>query len=108
VGLDPSPHTVNAPVRSQTDAAADQILPPRRRRDRDRTTSIESDLSGDGEVRVLTNIIGNGVATVFVSWWEGELDRGRLRSSLRHKVFAKGARLAPRRVTIPKVAQLCS
>ena len=24
------------------------------------------------EVRALTNIIGNGVATVFVSWWEGD------------------------------------
>ena len=27
------------------------------------------------ECRALTNITGNGVATVFVSWWEGELDR---------------------------------
>jgi aerobic C4-dicarboxylate transport protein len=34
------------------------------------------------EVRALTNIIGNGVATVFVSWWEGELDRDRLHAHL--------------------------
>jgi aerobic C4-dicarboxylate transport protein len=34
------------------------------------------------EVRALTNIIGNGVATVFVSWWEGELDRDRLHATL--------------------------
>jgi aerobic C4-dicarboxylate transport protein len=34
------------------------------------------------EVRALTNIIGNGVATVFVSWWEGELDRDRLHAKL--------------------------
>lgn len=34
------------------------------------------------EVRALTNIIGNGVATVFVSWWEGELDRDRLHANL--------------------------
>jgi aerobic C4-dicarboxylate transport protein len=34
------------------------------------------------EVRALTNITGNGVATVFVSWWEGELDRDRLHANL--------------------------
>jgi aerobic C4-dicarboxylate transport protein len=34
------------------------------------------------EVRALTNIIGNGVATVFVSWWEGELDHERLHATL--------------------------
>jgi aerobic C4-dicarboxylate transport protein len=34
------------------------------------------------EVRALTNIIGNGVATVFVSWWEGELDHERLHANL--------------------------
>jgi aerobic C4-dicarboxylate transport protein len=30
------------------------------------------------ECRALTNIIGNGVATIVVSAWEGELDRARL------------------------------
>ena len=34
------------------------------------------------EVRALTNIIGNGVATVFVAWWEGELDHARLHANL--------------------------
>jgi len=34
------------------------------------------------ECRALINIIGNGVATVFVSWWEGDLDRGKLRRCL--------------------------
>jgi aerobic C4-dicarboxylate transport protein len=34
------------------------------------------------EVRALTNITGNGIATVFVSWWEGELDHDRLRAGL--------------------------
>jgi aerobic C4-dicarboxylate transport protein len=34
------------------------------------------------EVRALTNITGNGVAAVFVSWWEGELDKDRLCASL--------------------------
>jgi aerobic C4-dicarboxylate transport protein len=34
------------------------------------------------EVRALTNIIGNGVATVFVSWWEGELDHDKLHANL--------------------------
>ncbi len=34
------------------------------------------------ENRALTNIIGNGVATVVVSWWEGELDREKLNAAL--------------------------
>jgi aerobic C4-dicarboxylate transport protein len=43
------------------------------------------------ECRALTNIIGNGVATVVVSWWEGELDRDKMRA-----VFAElGAEPAP-------------
>src|SRR5271170_3195538 len=33
------------------------------------------------EVRALTNITGNGVATVVVSWWEGELDREKMRAT---------------------------
>jgi aerobic C4-dicarboxylate transport protein len=38
------------------------------------------------EVRALTNITGNGVATVFVSWWEGELDHERLHANLNRTV----------------------
>src|SRR5882672_7022377 len=38
------------------------------------------------EVRALTNITGNGVATVFVSWWEGELDHDRLHANLKRGV----------------------
>src|SRR6202012_534766 len=38
------------------------------------------------EVRALTNITGNGVAPVFVSWWEGELDRERLHANLNQTV----------------------
>src|SRR5712672_2334155 len=38
------------------------------------------------EVRALTNIIGNGVATVFVSWWEGELDHDRLHANLNKEI----------------------
>lgn len=34
------------------------------------------------EVRALTNIMGNGVAVVFVSWWEGELDTITLHAQL--------------------------
>ena len=34
------------------------------------------------ECRALTNIIGNGVATIVVSAWEGELDHDRLRREL--------------------------
>jgi aerobic C4-dicarboxylate transport protein len=38
------------------------------------------------EVRALTNITGNGVATVFVSWWEGELDHGKLYANLNKEI----------------------
>ena len=34
------------------------------------------------EVRALTNIIGNGVATIVVSRWEGELDRVKMAAAL--------------------------
>ena len=34
------------------------------------------------ECRALTNFIGNGVATIVVSSWEGELDRDKLRAEL--------------------------
>ena len=30
------------------------------------------------ECRALTNLVGNGVATVVVSWWEGQLDRAKM------------------------------
>jgi aerobic C4-dicarboxylate transport protein len=36
-----------------------------------------------GEGRVVTNLIGNAVATLVISAWEGELDRGKLRAALR-------------------------
>jgi aerobic C4-dicarboxylate transport protein len=38
------------------------------------------------ECRALTNIVGNGVATVVVSAWEHELDRSKLRSEMRRDV----------------------
>jgi aerobic C4-dicarboxylate transport protein len=38
------------------------------------------------EVRALTNITGNGIATVFVSWWENELDHDRLHANLNQVV----------------------
>ena len=38
------------------------------------------------ECRALTNITGNGVATVFVSWWEGELNREQLNAALNQTV----------------------
>jgi aerobic C4-dicarboxylate transport protein len=36
------------------------------------------------ECRALTNFIGNGVASVVVSKWEGELDRDQLQRELKH------------------------
>jgi aerobic C4-dicarboxylate transport protein len=38
------------------------------------------------EVRALTNITGNGIATVFVSWWEGELDYAMLQEKLNKQI----------------------
>jgi aerobic C4-dicarboxylate transport protein len=38
------------------------------------------------EVRALTNITGNGIAAVFVSWWEGELDKERLHANLNKQI----------------------
>ena len=38
------------------------------------------------ECRALTNLIGNGVATVVVSNWEGELDRARLNEAMARPV----------------------
>jgi aerobic C4-dicarboxylate transport protein len=37
-------------------------------------------------VRALTNITGNGIATVFVSWWEGELDHDKLHANLNQSI----------------------
>ena len=38
------------------------------------------------ECRALTNIIGNGVATIVVSAWEGELDREKLAAGLNQEI----------------------
>jgi aerobic C4-dicarboxylate transport protein len=48
------------------------------------------------EVRALTNITGNGVATVVVSWWEGELDRDKLRRGLAVQVDPASVAVAER------------
>jgi aerobic C4-dicarboxylate transport protein len=38
------------------------------------------------ECRALTNLVGNGVATVVVSCWEGELDRVKLDAAMAHPI----------------------
>lgn len=38
------------------------------------------------ECRALTNITGNGVACIVVSWWEGELDRKMLDTGLNRQI----------------------
>jgi aerobic C4-dicarboxylate transport protein len=43
------------------------------------------------ECRALTNIIGNGVATIVVSKWEGELDKERLTAELKHPSVDDGS-----------------
>jgi aerobic C4-dicarboxylate transport protein len=39
------------------------------------------------ECRALTNLVGNGVATIVVSRWEGELDRGKLHEAMAHPIL---------------------
>jgi aerobic C4-dicarboxylate transport protein len=38
------------------------------------------------ECRALTNLTGNGVACVVVSWWEGELDHEKLHANLNNEI----------------------
>ncbi len=38
------------------------------------------------ECRALTNVVGNGVATILVSRWEGELDTAKMREIMAHPV----------------------
>src|SRR5947209_6474335 len=46
------------------------------------------------ECRALTNLCGNGVATVVVSWWEGELDRAQMAAAFAATDTASAAELA--------------
>jgi len=46
------------------------------------------------ECRALTNICGNGVATIVVSAWEGELDKSMLRTNLRRGAYAVAQEVA--------------
>jgi aerobic C4-dicarboxylate transport protein len=43
------------------------------------------------ECRALTNIIGNGVATIVISWSEGELDQAKLNAALHRSVDISNA-----------------
>jgi aerobic C4-dicarboxylate transport protein len=38
------------------------------------------------ECRALTNLVGNGVATIVISRWEGELDVGKLHETMAHPI----------------------
>jgi aerobic C4-dicarboxylate transport protein len=40
------------------------------------------------ECRALTNLVGNGVATVVISRWEGELDAEKLHLTMKHPITA--------------------
>jgi aerobic C4-dicarboxylate transport protein len=52
------------------------------------------------EARALTNIIGNGVATIVIARWEGALDQPRLDAELAagSRAILLGEPAAPRRV----------
>jgi aerobic C4-dicarboxylate transport protein len=38
------------------------------------------------ECRALTNLVGNGVATIVISRWEGELDADKLHATMKHPI----------------------
>ena len=38
------------------------------------------------ECRALTNLVGNGVATIVISRWEGELDKDKLHETMAHPI----------------------
>jgi aerobic C4-dicarboxylate transport protein len=38
------------------------------------------------ECRALTNLVGNGVATIVISRWEGELDVDKLHETMAHPI----------------------
>jgi aerobic C4-dicarboxylate transport protein len=40
------------------------------------------------ECRALTNLVGNGVATIVISRWEGELDADKLHATMTHPITA--------------------
>ena len=46
------------------------------------------------ECRAITNICGNGVATVVVAWWEGELDREKMKAAFAATDTASAPQLA--------------
>ncbi|NLH83227.1 MAG: C4-dicarboxylate transporter DctA [Phyllobacteriaceae bacterium] len=46
------------------------------------------------ECRALTNLIGNGVATVVIAWWENELDRDKLYAALHPHALPQQAAIA--------------
>ncbi len=47
------------------------------------------------ECRALTNLVGNGVATVVISRWEGELDADKLHEAMAHPI-ALGEEMEPK------------
>jgi aerobic C4-dicarboxylate transport protein len=51
------------------------------------------------EARALTNLVGNGVATIVVAKWEGELDEARMRQHLEHETALEAD--APERAMPP-------
>jgi aerobic C4-dicarboxylate transport protein len=50
------------------------------------------------ECRALTNFCGNGVATIVVAAWEGELDRTKLSAGLRREIDPSDVELEARRL----------
>jgi aerobic C4-dicarboxylate transport protein len=56
------------------------------------------------EARALTNMIGNGVATIVVARWEGELDVARLQSELEGKPASDVQPASPQEIPVDEPA----
>jgi aerobic C4-dicarboxylate transport protein len=56
------------------------------------------------EARALTNMIGNGVATIVVARWEGELDVARLQSELEGKPASDAQPASPQEIPVDEPA----
>jgi aerobic C4-dicarboxylate transport protein len=56
------------------------------------------------EARALTNMIGNGVATIVVARWEGELDVARLQSELEGKPASDAQPASPQETPVDEPA----
>jgi aerobic C4-dicarboxylate transport protein len=57
------------------------------------------------EMRALTNLVGNGIATVVVAKWEKEIDTARMTRLLNDQIKKKHEELVPQMTAIEIVSE---